>query len=1025
MHPKEVRIRNVRTERFYATLLSYLYRRTLPLEAEFAYCPESVPPKMREKLSYVPIMEGEQWGRCWDSAWFRLRCTVPRHFAGRELCLYLDMGGEAMLFDAKGCPIYSFSDSSVFDSGYFHDRYLLPKPCQAGEALEFYVEAAAHSLFGVDCSEDTHSGGDGIGGIGFVRMMRLAVFDRALWEFRLDFEVLLSLQKGLDESDYRQNQIRLALEDAIRIFGTDPANAAAAREPLQKILSRPALASALTVYGVGHAHIDVGWLWPVRESRRKAARTFARQLELIRKYPGYRFGASQAQLYAFIKQDYPELFRRIKKAVKAGDWELQGGMWVEADANVISGESMIRQFLHGKNFFRDEFGVEVKNLWLPDVFGYSATMPQIIRGAGCDSFLTQKISWSQINVFPYRTFRWKGIDGTEVLTHFPPEDTYNSFLHPREMMHAQDTVSEAGVLESFLSLFGIGDGGGGPTEEFLERGLRMHSLEGCPKFRFGTAEDFFTEARKVEDKLPGWEGELYLELHRGTLTNQGRNKRANRRCEQLLCGLEFLASCGDLAAYPAEELDNLWKQVLCNQFHDILPGSSIREVYEVTDKEYTDILKRIRLLTEECSKALFRPAEDAAVMVNTTGYAVTLPVDLPPEWGKFGAVDAAGKALPAQWEGDHTVIAATLPPMSFVTVGKGKALRSRSLPAADKLVLENDRIRYELAPDASVLSAYDKELEREMLSAPGNVLSLYVDKPNNYDAWDVDIYYPEQDAAHPVPAAPPEFSAEGPVRRSLDFTLKIGKSILHQRVSLAADSKELDFVTTVAWQERHRMLRTAFPVTVQSPEASFDLQYGLIRRPVNDNTSWEQAKFEVCGHRYADLSNGSCGVALLNDCKYGYRVKGSVLDLALLRSSTHPDYNSDQGLHYFTYALLPHAGDLVHSDVMARAAALNRKPFIAPESIPAKAVIPVQWEGDGVVAEVLKKAEKEDALIVRLVEQAGAESSGVLRVAGPRMKLRETDLVEWRDGDVLPLKDGCIELHFRPFQIRTFKLKRR
>ncbi len=1023
MHPKEAHIRNVRIERFYATLLQALYRRTYPLEAEFARSADPVPPDQRNKLTYLPIMEGERWGRSWESAWFRLRTAVPRQFAGKELCLYLDMGGEAMLFDAKGVPVYSFSDSSVFESGYFHDRYLLPKTCKAGEKLEFTVEAAANSLFGVDDSDA--SGGGDAGSFGVVRMMRLAVFDRALWAFKLDFETLISLSNGLDDADYRQHQIRLALEEAIRIFGSDSGQAAAAREPLQKILAHPALASALTVFGVGHAHIDVGWLWPVRETRRKAARTFARQLELIRKYPEYRFGASQAQLYAFIKEDYPELFQRIKRAVKAGQWELQGGMWVEADANVISGESMIRQFLHGKNFFMDEFGVEVKNLWLPDVFGYSAKMPQIIRGAGCGTFLTQKISWSQINTFPYRTFRWKGIDGTEVLTHFPPEDTYNSFLHPRELMKAQDTVSEAGVLDSFLSLFGIGDGGGGPTEEIIERGRRLRDLEGCPKFRFGTAEEFFAEAHKVFDKLPCWEGELYLELHRGTLTSQGRNKRANRKCEQLLCGLEFLASCGDLAKYPAAELDRLWKTVLLNQFHDILPGSAIREVYTVSDREYADALKQIRELTENCSKRLFRTAKDAAVLVNTSGYPMALPVDLPPEWGKFGAEDAAGKPLPAQWERDHAVIAATIPPMSFVTICKGKNLRSKALPDAGKLVLENDLIRYELAPDATVLSAYDKVLEREVLSAPGNVLSLYVDKPIKYDAWDVDIYYPEQDAEHPVPAAPPEFSAAGPVRCSIDFTLKIGRSYLHQRVTLAANSRELDFSTTVSWQERHRMLRTSFPVTVHAPEVGFDLQYGSIRRPTNDNTSWERAKFEVCGHRYADLSNGSYGVALLNDCKYGYRVKGAVLDLNLLRSSTHPDYNADQGLHYFTYALLPHTGDLAHSDVMERAAALNRKPFIAPESIPAKALIPVQWEGNGVVLEVLKKAEKEDALIVRLVEQTGADSSGVLRIAGPRMKLRETDLMEWNDGKPIPLQNGCVELKFRPFQIRTFKLKRR
>ena len=428
-----------RARHFYKRLADEFFFETMPLTAKFRHSVEPVPYEKRLEGEYRPIREGETWGGPWESGWFHLTGEVPAAWAGKPLALSLNLGGEALLFDAKGVPHYSFSAGSVFGENYRKEFYQLPRPLASGEKVEFWIEAAANSLFGMEMNEEPSLSTIYPYGNykGIAETMRLGLFNRELWHLRLDVEILLDLAEVLPPRSRRAGEIVMALSDAANAYAENPANAAPARQALKKVLSRRANASAMTAAAVGHAHIDTGWLWPVRESIRKCARTFASQLRLLEQYPDYIFGASAPQHYAFVKQYYPALYEEIKAAVKSGRWELQGGMWVEADCNLISGESMVRQFLHGKNFFMDEFGVEVKNLWIPDVFGYSAAMPQIIRKAGCDYFLTQKISWNWTNKFPYHTFNWRGIDGSEVLTHFPPEDTYNASVVPRELIPAE------------------------------------------------------------------------------------------------------------------------------------------------------------------------------------------------------------------------------------------------------------------------------------------------------------------------------------------------------------------------------------------------------------------------------------------------------------------------------------------------------------------------------------------------------------------------------------------------------------
>ena len=1010
-----------RVEKLAENNFADIYPESVELNAECAVSREPVPFKDRLKLHYYSVGEGEVWGRAWESAWFHVTATVPESFAGKEICLRLNTGGELLLFDAKGVPLYGLTGYSVFNTKFFKDTYVLGH-LKPGGKVEFWCEAAANSLFGVNLPDPETRETDAPLGRFYpmIQNLKLSVFDREVWLFLLEMETLCNLLECYGHDDYRGRQLLRHLNNAMDVYAFDPANAAAARRLLREtVFELKAEDGALTANTIGHAHIDVGWLWPVRESTRKAARTFASQLALMEQYPDFKFGASQPYLYLQVKKNYPKLFAKIRKRVKEGRWELQGGMFVEADCNLISGESMIRQFLHGKNFFMDEFGVDVRTVWIPDVFGYSAAMPQIIRKARCDYFLTQKISWSQINRFPYHTFNWHGIDGSSVVTHFPPEDTYNAGPSASGRIKAADRFEEADILPGFMSLVGIGDGGGGPSENYVERCRILSNLRGCPKSQWRFAVDFFREVEKYRSELPEWHGELYLELHRGTLTTQSRTKRGNRKCEQMLASLEFLASALPPEAWPREMLDAAWKTVLLNQFHDIIPGSSIRLVYERTEREHLQVLLAAqRGIGDACSQ-LFRKKKDSAVLINTLSNPWTGLAALPEEWNGCAVLDEGGNELPAQTIDGQTRVGVSVPAGGVVTIRRGK--RGKSVPAdTGRRVLENDLVRYEFDAAGHLTSAFDKELGKEFLSGEGNVLSLYNDRPINYEAWDVEIFYP-RDKKGVVECVSAGTVLRGPAADSIEFAYRTERSELRQLVVLGKDTKRLDFATQVEWHEYRTMLRVAFPTAIASEKASFDIQYGYIERNTHANTSWDQAKFEVCGQRYADLSDRDCGVALLNDCKYGYCVKGSTLDLALLRSPVHPDRFADQGSHLFTYGFLPHAGSLPDSCVMDEAANLNRPALVADGFTAGKFKAPCRVESDGIRLEAVKRAEKDDSLILRLVEIRGRNSRGVLHFAAKPDKVSETDLLEWQDGAALPLRRNTLALELKPFEILTLR----
>jgi len=666
-------------------------------------------------------------------------------------------------------------------------------------------------------------------------------------------------------------------------------------------------------------------------------------------YPEFVFACSQPAQYEWVKESYPDLYRRIKEKAAAGQWEPVGAMWVEADCNLPSGESLVRQLLHGKRYFMQEFGYETRILWLPDVFGYPGNLPQLIKESGCDYFLTQKLSWNDTNKPEHHTFWWEGIDGTRVFTHFPPADTYNGDFSAEQVEFSARNFKDAASSNRSLYLFGYGDGGGGPTAEMIES---AHSL-GVP---MGTAIDFFDRASADAHDLATVRGELYFELHRGTYTSQARTKRLNRRAQDALREAEMWSVAAG-GAYPREELDAAWKQLLLNQFHDILPGSSIDWVYEDAERDLGEVIKTAEEIALLGVRRIASDGPNVAVFNATSHWRDGVP--------------------PCGW----------------------KVVEKAPLDAA--LGLENEFLRVELGDDGVITSIWDKEAGREVLTGAGNVFELHEDNPRRWDAWDVDLEHRDS------------FVTVGS---------HFGSSWINQQISL--NGRVLRFDTEIDWHEKHKLLKVAFPVAVRADEASYEVQFGHVRRPTHMNTPQARAMFEVCAQRWADLSDGDeYGVALLNDCKHGYDIHDGVLRLSLLRAPTHPDPNADQGRHMFTYALMPHRGEFRVAGVIEAAEDLNRPLRVLPTNLrvgTARSLVEV--DTPQVIVEAIKRAEASDAVIVRLYEAWGRPCRARIRTSLPAQRAWLCDLLE-RDRHDVAVRRGELELDFTPFKIATLKLE--
>lgn len=978
-----------------------IYTPVADLNATAWVTPEPVPFHHRMEGERMELSCGQRWGKLWDCAWFHFTGRVPPPAAGHPTVLLIDVSGEGCVVDSDGQPVLGLTTlSSEFDRQYGRPgKRVVPLLSEAvgGESVDLWVEAGCNDLFGGYRNEGT---------LAEASIATVCHETRVLY---YDFSVLLDLARILPQGSARKSRITHALHEAAQALSCHSSGEViAARKVLAPELGRHNGNPSLTISAVGQAHIDLAWLWPIRETLRKGARTFATVLALMDRYPDYVFGASQPQLYDWIKRCYPGLHGGVKARVQEGRWELQGAMWVEADVNLSGGESLVRQLLYGARFYRQEFGFTPKMCWLPDDFGFPGSLPQILRGAGIEYFLTTKLSWNRVNRFPRHSFWWEGIDGSRILAHMPPEDNYNSSALPHAVSAAEERYSDKDVSEHALLLFGIGDGGGGPGEEHLERLERERDLEGLSPVVQEPAIRFFEKLAGEASGFKTWSGDLYLERHQGTYTTQARNKRYNRKLELRLRELEWLATalstCSDYR-YPSEDLERIWKETLLYQFHDILPGTSITRVFDESLARYDVLLSEVEDMCEQATMQL-----TSQVAVPNSGRHVLVTNSLPwdrSEWFKIG--DA--------WQWMESV-----PSMGYSVFSlDGQSSKASGLRAEDGL-LENDKLRVELGPDGQLSSVFDKEHRREVLAgAGGNRFSLYHD---NGDAWDFPHDYRERPASEPRLQACNSW-IDGP-RAVLRQRFGIGRSRIEQDIVLTAGSGRIDFATKVEWQEEHKMLRTSFPVAIQANMATYDIQFGSRSLATHSNTSWDEARDEVCAHKWVDLSQPDYGVALLNDCKYGHRLKGNVIDLNLLRSPTTPDPTADLGFHEFTYALFPHSGDYRQGGVTREAYQLNvplRHSSVASDQAadgPSSHSF-LRVDPDKAILETVKRAEDSDNIVVRLYEPHGASSHTRVHVGVELERVWQADLLENVIAEA-PLQSNSFEIRLKPFEIQTFLL---
>ncbi|MDQ0614959.1 alpha-mannosidase [Microbacterium sp. W4I4] len=985
------RVNRVLTER----IRPAIHSSRVPLEIAAHVLPgEPIAPADGLALDYEPFAAGSMWGPAWGTTWFRLRGEVPADWAGKRVEAIIDLGFdinmpgfqcEALAYRPDGTPLKSINPRNQW----------VAIEAEAGQAVAFYLEGASNPvLLDYHPFLPTQEGDIRTSSpepLYRVRHMDLAIFETEVFELALDLEVLIELQAELPETSPRRMRILQALDDALddldlqHIVETAPA----ARAQLTDVLASPADASAHRVAAIGHAHIDSAWLWPLRETIRKVARTTSSMTTLIDEEPDFLYGMSSAQQYAWIKEHRPEVFARVKDAVAAGRFLPLGGMWVESDTVMPTGESLVRQFSHGQRFFEREFGIRSKGVWLPDSFGYSPALPQLMRRAGFEWFFTQKISWNQRNVFPHHSFLWEGIDGSRMFTHFPPMDTYNSQLSGSEVAKASRQFKENRKATMSIAPVGWGDGGGGTTREMTGKASRMASLEGAAQVEWKHPDAFFDDAKAELTDPAVWVGELYLELHRGTLTSQHATKALHRWAEQALIQAELWAATASVqlgTPYPYEELDRLWQLVLLHEFHDILPGTSIAWVHREAVEVLSDVLS---------------DADDLA--------------------------SAARKALAG--EGDRALV------FTPTSVGGGRALGAAEVvsnPAsasltetADGFVLSNDLVSVTISAEGLITSAVDLASGRETIPAgrPANLFQLHQDFPNMWDAWDIDRYYRNRvddlTAASSITA-----SVEGGVA-TVVVERAFSESRLTQTIVLAPGSRTVLLRNDIDWHETEKLLKLAFPLDLFARETLAETQFGFQRRVTHVNTSWEAAKFETSMHRFVlAQEDDGFGVALVNDSIYGYDTTRdadgddvtTTIRLSLLRAPRFPDPDTDHGRHEIEVGLVIGADAEIAT---AEGIRLNALPSVVRGANEVEPLVSVT--GTGIVVSSVKLADDRSGdVIVRVYESLGRRTRGALDVSFAHTGIREISLIE---DELEPARTGG-ELSLHPFEVRTLRIAR-
>ncbi|ORY82383.1 family 38 glycoside hydrolase [Leucosporidium creatinivorum] len=1048
---------------------------------------EKTPFSTAIKQKFRPAHKGQEFGPSWTHHWFRVTLRLPPQWLEEDyerIQLEWDPSCEAMIFDTEGLSLQAIT------GGFGGDRrvdFILDKKGRKG-TYKFYIEVSCNGMFGNGNPEVNDPPNNS-------RMFRLASADLVVpnmeaWRLLWDFRTIRDLARELPENSPLGNKCLEVGNSIMNTFKWDEEESVAkCRKLAEKVFGQgweelghkiykgdPADAAT---WGIGNCHIDTAWLWPFSATRQKSARSWSTQLDLMDRYPEHRFVASQAQQYYWLEQDYPLLFNKIKGRIESGEFQTIGGTWVEMDTNMPSGEALCRQFLYGQRYYKSRFGKYTRTFWLPDSFGYSSQLPQLCRLAGCDFFFTQKLSWSQFNSPVHTSFKWVGQDGSQVATHMTPVNTYTAQASVTDVRNSINNHKslQSGAATGLLA-FGNGDGGGGPLAPMLEnlrrcRAVAEQSPGEIPKVTMGqSVEGFFEDILKKTEggkTLPSWNGELYLELHRGTATSHGSIKKGNRKSEILLREIEYVATLAsvwgptkDKYTFPKDKLDPLWHGVLLNQFHDVLPGSAIGMVYEDAEKIYAETAHKGGALLEEALKALLPDSfpitdvnsfGDDLIAVNTTGFARREIVKIPLA-GARALADAAiqishdGAAYVLfENEGAEPLVAAT----SMAQLDEKKIAPARARAVGEDFVLSNAQLKVTINKKGRIISIVDTELNRELIEAGHSAgFVIFEDRPLNWDAWDVDLFHLETKAE--VNATSVKVVEDGPLRASIVASFHVGHSHVKATISLdsvapvaKADALSLiRFDTEVKWYEKHRFLKWEVPLQISSEVATYENQFGFCQRPTTRNTTWERAKFEVVGHKYADLSEFGYGVALLNDSKYGYACEGNVLRLSLLRASTVPDADQDQGFHTFSFAVLPHRGSFAESDVPVAGWLFNQPQHIRrlPRArLTVAKSIPHPFKLNGtrnIILDTIKRGEDDhfapkskqgQTVILRLYEAFGGH--GHAKISTPLAVESATicDILERDLEDVTVLQSlakgettSSFRVDLRGFQVLTLKL---
>ena len=965
------------------------------------------PPPLDE---FKPFTVGETFGTGKDThAWFHFTLDIPE-----------DMRDKPVDLVAKSEFKYSVGSTPQFN------LYINGKLCQGMDTQHISYRLGNETSY--DVYIYAYTGPSNPRSKFFASIRNVNELAYALYyDLSSPFEALSTLDEGSQEyaEILRHLDTAVSMLDLFEIGSEDYFRSVAEAKIYMdtEFYGKYCKEQPVSVSCIGHTHIDCAWLWSIRQTREKVQRSFATVLALMKRFPDYKFTSSQPLLYKFMKEEAPELYEEIKARIAEGRWECEGAMWVEADCNLTSGESLVRQLVYGKRFFREEFGKDNHILWLPDVFGYSAALPQILRKSGVDWFVTSKISWNDINTMPYDTFLWEGIDGTKINTYFLtaqdkkagkyPEKyaTYNAFLTAPMLAGTWHRYQQKNLNNGAMITYGYGDGGGGPTIEHLENAVRLkHGVPGIPNARQTFAHDFLTDLeKKIENNplLPKWSGELYLEYHRGTYTSIGKNKRNNRKSEFLYMNAEWMATMQKLLsgkAFPKQTLRDGWEMILTNQFHDIIPGSSIGEVYEQSDIDYAELMGKGNAIVTEAQTQI------ASMIDAKNGYVIFNPNDFVGN----GIVEIDGKCA----------YVSDIVPKGYACVIAPKTDNAITI---DGKTVDTKHFTVVFDDNYQIVSIYDKENDREVLAEGGigNEIRIYADHPDKFDNWEWQEYSLQQKYKTVTAVSSVEIIDDG-ARKGIKIVRPFMKSTIAQTVWFYDDIAKIDFDTKVDWHQHHQMVKAAFAVDVHSDKATYEVQFGTVERPTHKNTSWDRAKFEVCAHKYADLSDGGYGVALINDCKYGYDIHDNIMQLSLLKSGTEPYPQADQGEHIFTYSIYPHAGTVKESDTVELAYMLNN-PMTAVKATGETSVLPEAYSvaytnKKNVIVETVKEAEDSDATILRLYECKNMRSKTELTLGFPATSCYLCDMLENEEKE-LPIVDGKVKLDIRGFEIVTLKVK--